>query len=68
MSDPNGIPVSTRMPLARRLHDPHVVYTWLLNLLPEVRTLQTIGAILRIAETDVFALLRWAKNFRGHSR
>jgi serine/threonine-protein kinase HipA len=57
MSDPNGFPVSTRMPLARRQHEPDVVYTWFLNLLPEGRTLQTIGAILRIPETDVFALL-----------
>ena len=58
MSDPNGFPVSTRMPLARRLHDPDVVYTWFLNLLPEGRTLQTIGTILRIPETDIFALLK----------
>lgn len=57
MSDPNGFPVSSRMPMARRLHEPDVVYTWFLNLLPEGRTLQTIGAILRIPETDVFALL-----------
>ncbi|WP_342723583.1 type II toxin-antitoxin system HipA family toxin [Bradyrhizobium sp. B097] len=57
MSDPVSFPVSTRMPLARHVHDPDVVYTWFLNLLPEGRTLQTIGAILRIAETDVFALL-----------
>lgn len=57
MSDPNSFPVSTRMPLARRLHEPDIVYPWFLNLLPEGRALQTIGAILRIPETDVFALL-----------
>ncbi|MFB9267612.1 type II toxin-antitoxin system HipA family toxin [Bradyrhizobium erythrophlei] len=57
MSNPNGFPVSTRMPLGRRMHEPDVVYTWFQNLLPEGRTLQTIGAILRIPETDVFALL-----------
>ncbi|WOH80351.1 HipA N-terminal domain-containing protein [Bradyrhizobium sp. BEA-2-5] len=70
MSDPNGFPVSTRMPLSRRLHEPDVVYTWFLNLLPEGRTRQTIGAILCASTKPMFSLFwkRWAKTFRGRSR
>ncbi|MBR0851674.1 type II toxin-antitoxin system HipA family toxin [Bradyrhizobium diazoefficiens] len=54
---PNAFPVSTRMPLAKRVHEPDVVYRWFLNLLPEGRTLKTVGTLLKIPEADVFALL-----------
>lgn len=57
MSDRNAFPISTRMPLTQRQHDPEAVYPWFLNLLPEGRTLQTVGAILRIPDADVFGLL-----------
>lgn len=57
MSDPQAFPVSTRMPLAQRVHEPDVVYRWFLNLLPEGRTLKTVGTILNIPEANVFALL-----------
>lgn len=55
--DPEAFAVSTRMPLASRMHEPGVVYRWFLNILPEGRTLQTVGTILKIPEADVFALL-----------
>jgi serine/threonine-protein kinase HipA len=57
MSDGDAFPVSIRMPLTRRLHEPDVVYRWFLNLLPEGRALKTVGTILKIAEANVFALL-----------
>lgn len=41
----------------RREHDPKVAYPWFLNLLPEGRALETIGAVLKISELDVFAML-----------
>jgi serine/threonine-protein kinase HipA len=55
--DPKAFAVSTRMPLAKRVHEPDVVYRWFLNLLPEGRTLKTVGTILKIPEANVFALL-----------
>ncbi|WP_024343166.1 type II toxin-antitoxin system HipA family toxin [Bradyrhizobium japonicum] len=55
--DPNAFAVSTRMPLAKPVHEPDVVYRWFLNLLPEGRTLKTVGTILKIPEANVFALL-----------
>ncbi|MGY3131202.1 HipA-like protein [Bradyrhizobium sp. USDA 4501] len=56
-ADPQAFAVSTRMPLAQRVHEPGVVYRWFLNLLPEGRTLATVGTIPKIPEADVFALL-----------
>ncbi len=55
--DPQAFAISTRMPLAQRTHEPDIVYRWFLNLLPEGRTLRTVGTILKIPEADVFALL-----------
>ena len=57
VKDPRAFAVSTRMPLAQRVHEPDVVYRWFLNLLPEGRTLRTVGTILKIPEANVFALL-----------
>lgn len=57
MIDRDSFPISIRMPLATRTHSPQIVYPWFLNLLPEGRTLQIIGAILQISDTDVFAML-----------
>jgi serine/threonine-protein kinase HipA len=57
MKDAQAFAVSTRMPLAKRVHEPDVVYRWFLNLLPEGRTLKTVGTILKIPEANVFALL-----------
>ncbi|MGY4230083.1 HipA-like protein [Bradyrhizobium sp. USDA 4503] len=65
-ADPQAFAVSTRMPLAQRVHEPGVVYRWFLNLLPEGRTLATVGTIPKIPEADVFALL--GELGRGSSR
>ena len=54
----DSFPVSIRMPLSTKEHEPAIVYPWFLNLLPEGRTLEMVGAILHVHEADVFAILR----------
>lgn len=58
MAAKDAFPVSIRMPLSVQRHEPAIVYPWFLNLLPEGRTLETVGAILHIHEADVFAILQ----------
>jgi serine/threonine-protein kinase HipA len=58
MAAPDSFPVSIRMPLSVRRHEPAVVYPWFLNLLPEGSTLEMVGAILHVHEADVFAILQ----------
>jgi serine/threonine-protein kinase HipA len=58
MAATDSFPVSVRMPLSKKEHEPAIVYPWFLNLLPEGRTLEMVGAILRVHEADVFAILQ----------
>jgi serine/threonine-protein kinase HipA len=58
MAASDSFPVSIRMPLSVQHHEPAIVYPWLLNLLPEGRTLEMVGAILHVHEADVFAILQ----------
>lgn len=50
-------PISLTMPLGRDEFSPQVTYPWFMNLLPEGRALQILGALLKTAELDVFAML-----------
>jgi HipA-like protein len=58
MAAADSFPVSVRMPLSRKEHEPAIVYPWFLNLLPEGPTLEMVGAILHVHEADVFAILQ----------
>src|ERR1700737_1090890 len=58
MAAHDSFPVSIRMPLSVQRHEPAIVYPWFLNLLPEGRTLEMVGAILHVHEADVFAILQ----------
>jgi serine/threonine-protein kinase HipA len=58
MAAKDAFPVSIRMPLSVQRHQPAIVYPWFLNLLPEGRTLEIVGAILHVHEADVFAILQ----------
>jgi serine/threonine-protein kinase HipA len=58
MAANDSFPVSIRMPLSVQRHEPAIVYPWFLNLLPEGRTLEMVGAILHVHEADVFAILQ----------
>lgn len=58
MTAADAFPVSIRMPLSVQRHEPAIVYPWFLNLLPEGRTLEMVGAILHVHEADVFAILQ----------
>jgi serine/threonine-protein kinase HipA len=58
MAATDSFAVSVRMPLSRKEHEPAIGYPWFLNLLPEGRTLEMVGAILHVHEADVFAILQ----------
>lgn len=53
----DSFPISISMPISTIEHEPAIVYPWFLNLLPEGRTRQIVGHVLRVHEADVFAML-----------
>ena len=52
-----AFPISLRMPLSPEEYGPRTTYPWFMNLLPEGRSLQIIGNVLKVAEIDVFAMI-----------
>lgn len=54
----HAFPLSITLPLQADPHPPELVYPWFLNLLPEGQALQTVGAILKLDELDVLAMVR----------
>lgn len=52
-----SFPVSTRMPLVDALHGPDVVVPWVVGLLPEDQTLQTIGKLTGTSTQDILGML-----------
>lgn len=57
LAHPLRFPVSVLMPLSEVSYGPQIVYPWFLNVLPEGSALTTVGAILRVDEQDVIAML-----------
>lgn len=57
LGHPLRFPVSVLMPLSEASYGPDIVYPWFLNVLPEGSALTTVGAVLRVDEQDVVAML-----------